>query len=130
MLADHLVTGRIVLNNLPYPLLGSLQSLLAAHVLIVEHYEQHISIFEEIAYSKFPFIAIQRICSSIPEELVGIPLVGTGHIVVVTVNSSPHIIFERLLLIQLLPKRVATSPGSDVTQMKHPIKRFAVLLHS
>ena len=127
VLTNHLVAGRIVLHNLPYPILGSLKSLLAAHVLVVEHNEQHISVLEKVAYAKFSLIAVKRICRRIPEELVGVPLVGTGHVVVVSVHSGPHVVLEMLLLVKVLPERVASAPGSDVSKVKHPVERFAVL---
>ena len=64
-------------------------------VLVIEHNEEYIPVFEEIAYSQFSFIAVERICCGIPEEFVGIPLVGAGHVVVVAVHSCPHVVVER-----------------------------------
>ena len=130
MFAYNFIFCRILRYNFLYPLLGFLQSLFASHVLVIEHNEEYIPVFEEIAYSQFPFIAVERVCCGIPEEFVGIPLVGAGHVVVVAVHSCPHVVVERLFCIEALPERVASAPGGYVSKMEYPVNGLAVFLYS
>ena len=120
VLADNYILGRIALDNALEPLLRILQSLLCAHRLVIEHYEESLSIFEPIADSHLSRITVKRVGGGVSEILVGKFILAT-HIVVIAVNSGPHIVSEPLHTVEIFPERVTSAPRAYISKMKNPV---------
>ena len=120
VLADNYILGRIALDNALEPLLRILQSLLCAHRLVIEHYEECLSILEPIADSHLSRIPVKRVGGGVSEILVGKFILAT-HIVVIAVNSGPHIISEPLHTVEIFPERVTSAPRAYISKMKNPV---------